>query len=283
MASRPDGTTNTPKRAATENGRGTGGTGFRQTLMATFRPRPRTPHGTAQLIIEQAPRSPASEAYRTLRTNLQFRSLDKPFRTLVVTSATAGEGKTTTVANFGAVVAQAGIRVCLIDSDLRRPNLHRVFGRDNTRGLTTALVEDLPPSAVAQSTHIPNLSVVTTGPLPPNPAELAGSKRMRRFLETGVREFDLLLCDTPPVLAVADGLAVAAQCDGIILVVAAGAAPADVVRRAREHIIAVKGEIVGVLLNRVDFQRDGYYYASYYRYEGDRESAGERPPTKASG
>ena len=106
---------------------------------------------------------------------------------------------------------------------------------------------------------------------------------MQRFLETGIREFDLLLCDTPPVLAVADGLAVAAQCDGIILVVAAGAVPAEVVRRAREHIVAVKGEIVGVVLNRVDMHRDGYYYANYYRYEGARDGAGERPAAKASG
>jgi len=281
-ASRPDRTAKTATGTPTDNGRATGLVGLRQTL-AALRPRPRIRQGTARLIVEVAPRSPASEAYRTLRTNLQFRSLDKPFRTLVVTSATAGEGKTTTVANFGAVVAQAGIRVCLIDSDLRRPNLHRVFGLDNSRGVTTALVEDLPPSAVAQSTHIPNLSVVTTGPLPPNPAELAGSKRMQRFLETGIREFDLLLCDTPPVLAVADGLAVAAQCDGIILVVAAGAVPAEVVRRAREHIVAVKGEIVGVVLNRVDMHRDGYYYANYYRYEGARDGAGERPAAKASG
>jgi protein-tyrosine kinase len=235
-------------------------------LFGAFRSRPLSQHGTAALIVELAPRSPAAEAFRTLRTNLQFRSLTKPYRSLAITSAGAGEGKTTVAANFGAVLAQAGSRVCLIDSDLRRPSLHRVFGLAMTRGLTTALVEGLPPTAVGQRTHIPDLTVVTSGPLPPNPAELVASPRMREFLDAGTREFDVVLCDTPPILAVADGVALAAQCDGVILVVAAGAVPTEVVRRASEQITAVKADIVGVLLNRVNLHRDGYY-AAYYRYD----------------
>ena len=151
---------------------------------------------TSVLIAEEDPRWPASEAYRTLRTNIQLASLDRPHRTLVVTSASSGEGKTTTTANFGAVCAQAGTRVCLIDSDLRRPALHRVFGLANDRGLTTALVDEQPIAKLAQA--IPNLSVITSGPLPPNPAELVASRRMRESLEHAATEFDLLLCDTPP-------------------------------------------------------------------------------------
>jgi capsular exopolysaccharide synthesis family protein len=217
------------------------------------------------LVTERDPRSAASEAYRTLRTNIQFAGLDDPCRCIVVTSATAGEGKTTSVANFGVVTAQAGSRVCLIDSDLRRPSLHRVFGFDNERGLTTALLEGSSIVDVARGTRVPNLWVVTSGPLPPNPAELVGSKRMRELLDSAMATFDLVVCDSPPVIAVADGVALAAQCDGVILAVRSGTVAHDVIRRAAEQIEAVKGKILGVLLNNVDLERDGYHY-TYYRY-----------------
>jgi capsular exopolysaccharide synthesis family protein len=216
------------------------------------------------LITETDPKSPASEAYRSLRTNIQFAGLDRPCRTIVVTSASAGEGKTTSVANFGVVAAQGGSRVCLVDSDLRRPMLHRLFGLDNGSGLTTALVEDLPFADLAQATRVPNLWVLPSGPLPPNPAELVGSKRMREGLQQAASKFDLVICDSPPVIAVADGVALAAQCDGVILTIRVGTVAHDVIRRAVEQIEGVKGKILGVLLNNVDLTRDGYYY--YYRY-----------------
>jgi len=219
-----------------------------------------------RLITESDPKSPASEAYRTLRTNIQFAGLDEPCRTIVITSASPREGKTTSAANFGVVAAQAGSRVCLVDSDLRRPALHRLFGMDNSRGLTTALVEGLPFAELAQPTRIPGLSLLPSGPLPPNPAELVGSNRMRERLEEAAGSaFDLVLCDSPPVIAVSDGVALAAQCDGVIVVIRAGVVAHDVIRRAIEQIEAVKGKILGVLLNDVDLKRDGYYHA-YYRY-----------------
>lgn len=218
------------------------------------------------LVSEVDPKSPASEAYRSLRTNIQFAGLDQPLRTLVVTSSSAGEGKTTTTANFGVVAAQAGSRVCVVDSDLRRPALHRIFGLENKQGLTTALLEDQPFAKLAQPTRIPNLSVLTSGPLPPNPAELVGSNRMRELLEGAVNsDFDLVICDTPPIISVSDGVALAARCDGVILVVRVGSVPHPVIRQAAEHIEAVKGRILGVLLNSVNLTRDGYYY-DYYRY-----------------
>lgn len=227
---------------------------------------PKKPSASPFILITAAdPKSPASEAYRTLRTNIQFAGLDRPVRNIVITSATPGEGKSTTLANFGVVVAHAGSRVCLIDSDLRHPSLHRFFGMNNEKGLVTALLEDLPIAKVAQPTRIPNLSVVTSGPPPPNPAELVGSQRLRALLDAAASDFDLILCDTPPVITVADGVALAAQCDGVILVVRAGAVPHEVVRRAAEQIEAVKGRILGVLLNRVDLRRDGYYH-DYYHY-----------------
>jgi protein-tyrosine kinase len=227
-----------------------------------------------RLIAETEPRSPASEAYRILRTNIQFAGLDRPCRSILVTSATAGEGKTTTAANLGIVVAQAGSRICLVDSDLRRPSLHRLFGLDNTRGLTTALLEDLPFAQVARPTRVANLSILTSGPLPPNPAELVGSKRMRELLEGASSSFDLVLCDSPPVLAVSDPVALAAQCDGVILAVRVGVVAQDMVRRAAEQIEAVKGKILGVLLNHVNLARDGYHYRyyHYYHYYASHES-----------
>jgi capsular exopolysaccharide synthesis family protein len=217
------------------------------------------------LIAESDPRSPAAEAYRTLRTNIRFAGLDTPCRTILVTSASPGEGKTTTVANFGVAAAQADVRVCIVDSDMRRPSLHRVFGVPNTRGLTTALLEGGTFGSVAQATHVKNLSVVTSGPLPPNPAELVGSNRMHECLQSGTQEFDLLLFDSPPVISVADALALSALCEGVILIVRSGKIPQAVVRRTVDHIEAVKGRILGIVLNSVDMKRDGAYY-DYYRY-----------------
>jgi protein-tyrosine kinase len=229
-----------------------------------------------RLVAETDPRSAASEAYRTLRTNIQFAGLDRPCRSILITSATAGEGKTTTAANLGIVIAQAGSPVCLVDSDLRRPNLHRLFGLDNTRGLTTALLEDLPFAQIAQPTRVANLSILTSGPLPPNPAELVGSKRMRELLEGASSSFDLVLCDSPPILAVSDPVALAAQCDGVILAVRVGTVAQDMVRRAAEQIAAVKGKILGVLLNHVNLTRHGYHYGYYHYYESYESGDGVR-------
>lgn len=217
------------------------------------------------LIVETDPRSPASEAYRTLRTNIQFSGVDHPCHSILVTSAAPGEGKSTTVANFGAVAAAAGARVCLVDSDLRRPVLHRVFGLENTRGFTTALVEDLSFATVALATRVPNLWVVPSGPTPPNPAEMVASKRMRELLAAAVADFDLLLLDSPPAVSVSDAIALSAQCDGVILVVRAGHVAPEILRRITAQIEAVHGRILGVLLNSVDFRRDSYY-SDYYRY-----------------
>jgi protein-tyrosine kinase len=232
--------------------------------MRSEKKRSPTAHGLP-LVAETQPRAAAAEAYRTLRTNIQFASLDQPHRILIVASASAGEGKTTTVANFGVVNAQSGLRVCVIDADLRRPALHRIFGLPNQRGLTTALLEDQPIVTLVQPTRIPNLSVLTSGPSAPNPAELVGSKRMRQLLEAATADFDLLVCDTPPIVAVSDAVSLAAQCDGVIFVVKTGAVQHQVIKRTMAQIEAVKGRILGVVLNSYNFRRDGYYY-DHYRY-----------------
>ena len=235
------------------------------------------PRAKSGLIALSEPKSAASEAFRTLRTNIQFSGLDQPCRSIVVTSAVPGEGKTTSVANFGIVSAQAGTRVCMIDSDLRRPSLHRLFGIDNARGLTTALVEGVPFAEVAQPSRIPNLSLLTSGPLPPNPAELVGSHRMRDSLQAATESFDLILCDSPPVMAVGDATALAALCDGVVLVIQVGRTAHDILRRVVDQIEAVKGRILGVLLNRADGRMDTYYraYETYQNY-ADVDAGGAR-------
>ena len=220
------------------------------------------------LILETDPKSVAAEAYRTLRTNLQFSKLDQGSRKLLITSATPGEGKTTTVANLGLAMAQAGERVCLIDSDLRQPSLHNLFGVSNGIGLTVALAEAKSVEQVLVPTTMPNLYLVPSGPLPPNPWELLGSNRMREFVESLLARFDTLLFDSAPIMSVADTAALAALSDGVILVLKSGAAPRDLVRRAVEQIEAVKGKMIGVLLSQVDPRRDGYYYRYFYQYYG---------------
>ena len=219
----------------------------------------------ATLVAHIDPKSPAAEAYRTLRTSIQFAGLDHKCRSIVVTSSSPGEGKSTTVANFGVVLAQTGSRVCLVDSDLRRPTLHRIFGLGNSRGLTTALLDGLPFTEVAQPTNVTGLSVLTSGPVPPNPAELVGSNRMREALEAATGEYDMILLDSPPVVSVADAVALATFADGVVMVVQTGKVPYEVIRRATGQILAVKGRILGVVINGVNMKRDGYYY-DYYRY-----------------
>src|SRR3990172_5764029 len=139
------------------------------------------------LVTIANPRSPGAEAYRTLRTNIQFSSLDRPVRTLLVTSTSPAEGKSTTIANLGVTFAQAGHEVVLVDCDLRRPSLDRIFGLPNERGLTSLILSDGDPQSAVQATQIEKLRVLTSGPLPPNPSELLGSQRIDRVIG-GLRE-----------------------------------------------------------------------------------------------
>lgn len=219
-----------------------------------------------RLVASTDPRSPQAEAYRVLRTNLQFSSLDKPLHSLLISSPGPGEGKSTTVANLGIVMAQAGNRVLLIDGDLRRPTLHKLFQLPNGVGLTTALFQiGQPVDWCIQETVQPNLSVLTTGPIPPNPAELLGSERMHQFLQQLEETYDFLLVDSPPVLAVTDAAILSNQADGIVLVVSAGATRFDMLARALERLDSVGSRPLGIVLNRLtERASDGYYYEYQY-------------------
>ncbi len=236
-----------------------------------------------ELFALSEARSPVGEAYRTLRTNLQFSSLDRPLRCLVVTSALATEGKTTTVANLAVVMAQGGKRVVLVDADLRRPSVHRVFGLPNRGGLTDALVQELAAlNGFLQDTGVENLRVLTSGPIPPNPQELLASQRMEELLHRLQSEADIVLIDTPPSLVVADANVLAARTDGVVLVVNADRTRRVAVQQATEDLRQVGANLLGGVLNMVDIRRGrgagyysyhGYYYSQYY---GEQEAGRRR-------
>jgi non-specific protein-tyrosine kinase len=217
---------------------------------------------TSTLITLTDPRSPVSEAYRTLRTNLEFFSLDEPVRTLVVTSPGAKEGKSTVLANLAVTLAQGGKRVILADCDLRRPTQHSLFGLDNATGLTTMMLdESAKANPPLRETPVDGLRVLPAGPLPPNPAELLGSRRMKDVIAALLAQADVLLFDAPPVLAVTDALVLAVQTDGVLLVVRAGGTRREHVQQAKERLERVNARIVGAVLNNAptDQTLEGYY------------------------
>jgi len=213
----------------------------------------------ANLITLRDPGSAAAEAYRTLRTNILFSSLDKPLHTLLVTSTAPDEGKSTTLANLAVTMAQAEQRVLVVDCDLRRPSLHTLFGLPNERGLTSAILDQGEGPLPIQSTVVPGLSLLTSGPLPPRPGDLLGSRRMGQLIERLRAEADIVLFDTPPVVAVADAAALAPRVDGVLLVLQAGMTRRDRAREARQLLEKVKANIVGVVLNGAKLER-GYAY-----------------------
>jgi len=202
---------------------------------------------TIDLITLTDARSPQAEAYRSLRTNLEFSNLDKPLRSMLVSSTAPSEGKTTTLANLGVINAQAGKRVILLDCDLRRPKLHELLGVSNNVGVSTALLEpdgDLP----LQDTEVDSLQVMTAGPLPPNPADLLASKRMDTLLEQLTAQADLVLLDAPPVTAATDAALLATKVEGVLLVVSAGHTKREDAERAKDLLEKVNANVVGAVL-----------------------------------
>jgi non-specific protein-tyrosine kinase len=219
------------------------------------------------------PRSSFAEAYRTLRTNIEFASLDTPVRTLLVTSSTPGEGKTVTAANLAIVFAQSGRTVILVDADLRKPGIDSIFDVPNTRGLTDLLRhQSISVEAVAIATEQDNLRVVTTGPLPPNPAELLGSKRMRTVVQRLEQAADLVIFDSPPLLAVTDAAVMGSYLDGTLFVIDAAKGRRRLVRMGREALARSGAKTLGAVLNRVPaVTRFGY--GGYYGHVGETPAA----------
>lgn len=212
------------------------------------------------LITLTDPRSPVSEAYRTLRTNLSFYSLDDPLRSLVVTSPAKNEGKSTTIANLAVTMAQSGRRTILVDCDLRRPGLHALFGLNSEPGLTNLVLDEVrePP---LQQTSVENLWLLASGPKPPNPADLLGSKKVDQIIQALVEQADIVLFDAPPVIAVTDAAVLGAKVDGVLLVLNAGKTRREHAARAREVLERAKVRLIGAALTNApkDSIVSGYY------------------------
>lgn len=227
------------------------------------------------VITLTQPKSPISEAYRTLRTNLQFSNVDGDLKTISITSSGPGEGKTTTLCNVAETFAQSGKRTLIIDGDLRKPRVHKVFKISNAVGLTNVLTGQEKLEDVLQITGS-NIKVLTSGPIPPNPSELMESNAMKQLLEMLTQHFDVILIDTPPVGVVTDGAIIAGMVDGTILAVASHKTQIDGAKRAKQLLEQVNARIVGVVMTMMPISKKGYYGYQYYEYYQQEETPKKR-------
>lgn len=207
--------------------------------------------GREALVTLSHPASPQAEAFRQLRATLPFLDPERPVRVLLATSTRDDEGKTATLANLAIALAQSGRSVVLVDGDLRRPSLHHLFGLDNTQGLTTLLQEGVPPSLPLRESGVPQLRVLPSGPLPPDPAALLASPAMGEVLRQLRSLADYVLLDASPVVAVADAAVLAPQMDGVLLVLKAGVTQREAAQRAKTLLQRVHATLLGVVLNNV--------------------------------
>ncbi|MDP3058828.1 MAG: CpsD/CapB family tyrosine-protein kinase [bacterium] len=220
-------------------------------------------------LITENLASRVAESYRVIRTNIQFASLENPLKTLLITSAAPSEGKSTTVANLAIVFAQTGSRVLLLDADLRRPTMHKIFNISNPVGLTSLLLQTAVPEIAIRDTGIMHLKILTSGPTSTNPSEILGSRRMHELLARFARDFDYIIIDSSPVLAVTDSCILASMVDGVVIVVAADEVSIDKVKKAKQQLQSVKANILGVVLNGLEHEGREEYYYYYGRRSGD--------------
>jgi capsular exopolysaccharide synthesis family protein len=221
------------------------------------------------LVVHSHPKSSVAECCRTIRTNLSFMGAEHPIRTLVVTSASPREGKTTVALSLAISFAQSGKRVLVVDTDLRKPRTHKALGLPNARGVTTILVGEHNSKDVIQATEVPGLDVLTSGPIPPNPAELLHTEQFHDLLADLRRRYDHVIFDSPPLAAVTDAAIVGPQMDGVLLVVHGQKTTREALRSALRQLRDVKAHVVGGLLNDVDLSSRHYGYGSYYYYHGE--------------
>ena len=222
--------------------------------------------------------SPLAEAYRHLRTSVLLSSAGRAPKTVVVTSCVPSEGKTTTSINLAVTLAQTGARVLIIDGDMRRPSVHAAFGAENKRGLSNLLSNDLSEAEMlllVQQEKESGLYLLTSGPVPPNPAELVGSDQMRKIIFELSKTFDHIVIDSPPVASFTDGILLAAISDGVILVIHANECSRKVVQRSKQSLLDVGAKVLGVVLNRVNLRSTDYhysyrYYSNYYNKDDEK-------------
>jgi capsular exopolysaccharide synthesis family protein len=214
-----------------------------------------------------------------VRTNLLFMAPDNPYKTLLITSAGPSEGKTTVACCIAIAMAQAEQKVVIVDCDLRKPRLHRVFRKGTDAGVTTALLDGELPDEESMRTQVPNLSVIPAGPIPPNPAELFHSERFKALLAKLNARFDRVIIDSPPVVAVTDAAILSTLVDGTVLVARAFKTQRELARHGVRSLVDVGGKAAGVVLNAVDLDRDEYRYYHYYSYKKEGYYAQQEPPS----
>lgn len=220
-------------------------------------------HGVS-LVSVTDPSSVVAEQFRTIRTNIQFSAVDKKIQSLVVTSAEPSEGKSTVSSNLAVVWAKQNEKVLLIDADLRRPTAHRTFNLLNAAGLSSYLSNNAVYEEIIQETEVPNLSVISSGPVPPNPAELLNSRHINTLIERLEDEYDIIIFDAPPINTVTDAQLLASKADGVILVVPQGIAEKGSVTHAVEQLNKVHAKVLGTVMNRFKADKAPGYYGGYY-------------------
>ncbi len=236
-----------------------------------------------RLITHYKPRSPISESYRSLRTSLQFASVDNGIKTVVVTSPAPKEGKTLTASNLAITEAQAGKKTLLLDTDLRKPMIHHLFSLEKDEGISKVLTGELKLADAIKKTKIENLSVITSGPIPPNPSELLGSKKMKQVLEELKSKFDVIILDSPPMIAVTDPVVIGQEVDGVVFVIRSGKTTRDIAEKAKSNAEYVHIKLLGTVLNDIDVRHVygsyKYYYYKYYDYyseDGEKKEKGRK-------
>ena len=219
-----------------------------------------------ELFTNAYPKSSITESIRSIRTNIIFSAHEKPLKSLLVTSAGPQEGKSTTVINLGIVFAQGGNRVLIVDSDLRRPRIHRAFNVTRAKGLTNLIMNEAVVDEVIIHSEVPGLAIIPCGPIPPNPSELLGSTRMDEVIKELEGLFDVILFDSPPVVAVTDAVVLSKKVDGVVLIIKSGKTTFEMLNKAQRQLGDVKADILGSVLNDFNIRGEGYRYYYYYRY-----------------
>lgn len=216
--------------------------------------------GPRELIVDKQPKSQVSEQFRTVRMNIMHSNINTEIKTLLVTSATPGAGKSTTAANLAVAYAQSGKRTVLIDADLRRPTMHYTFDITNRRGMSTVIVKDMPVENIVRETLVDNLDLITSGPIPSNPSELLLSSKMKHLLKTFSIHYDMVIVDSSPLLETSDALSISKITDGTVLVTDVTENDRDMLLEAKNMLSKADANILGVVMNNKKMKKDNYYY-----------------------